>query len=105
MVDIIDRNDNCTCGRRPCIIVQNDIGNEFSPTTIVVPLTTKLKKLEMKTHVLLINPLHEDINSMALCEQVLTVSKSNIVGYVGELNENDMMRVSVGLMCSLGILM
>ena len=38
-------------GKRPWVIVQNNMGNQFSPTSIVVPLTTKLKRLEMPTHV------------------------------------------------------
>ena len=38
-------------GKRPWVIVQNNLGNQFSPTSIVVPLTTKLKRLEMPTHV------------------------------------------------------
>ena len=38
-------------GKRPWVIVQNNMGNQFSPTSIVVPLTTKMKRLEMPTHV------------------------------------------------------
>lgn len=38
-------------GRRPWVIVQNNVGNQFSPTSIVVPLTTKFKRLELPTHV------------------------------------------------------
>lgn len=38
-------------GKRPLVVVQNNVGNQFSPTSIVVPLTTKFKRLEMPTHV------------------------------------------------------
>lgn len=40
-------------GKRPWVIVQNNMGNQFSPTSIVVPLTAKMKRLEMPTHVAL----------------------------------------------------
>ena len=76
---------------RPVLVIQNDIGNKFSPTTIIVPLTSKKKKRELKTHVLITrteeNGLAED--SVALCEQVRTIDKKRIkagLGYISELS-------------------
>lgn len=43
-------NSHIQAGKRPWVIVQNNVGNQFSPTTIVVPLTTKIKRLELPTH-------------------------------------------------------
>lgn len=40
-------------GKRPAIIVQNDIGNHFAATTIVIPFSTKLKKINQPTHTLI----------------------------------------------------
>ena len=58
-------------GKRPWVIVQNNMGNQFSPTSIVVPLTTKLKRLEMPTHVAI---TWGDLQpSMVECEQVRVI--------------------------------
>lgn len=102
-VDIKQRLDSVQSGKRLCVIVQNDLGNTFSPTTIVVPLTTKLKKLNMKTHVVIRN--HDlQRTSMALCEQIFTVSKENLVEKVGELSPMEMREISIALMSSVGVL-
>lgn len=65
-------------GRRPCVVVQNSLGNQYSPTLIVLPLTKKIKNLDQATHLLVKkdeeNGLHHD--SMLLAEQVATVDKS-----------------------------
>ena len=74
---------------RPVVVIQNDIGNRHSPTTIVVPLTSKLKKKGMKTHVFIEktkeNGLSED--SVALCEQVRTIDKSRIKTKIGKISD------------------
>ena len=77
-------------GYRPCVIVQNDIGNKFSPTTIVVPLTKELKKTNLPTHEVV---KREDanglkLNSMGLCEQIITINKSSIIKKVGQVTNN-----------------
>ena len=77
-------------GVRPVLIVQNDIGNKFSPTTIVVPLTTRNKKSNVPTH----SEIHKDINnglkedSIALCEQLRTIDKERLKNKVGSV-DND----------------
>lgn len=79
-------------GIRPCIVIQNNSGNRFSCTTIVIALTTKIKKLNQPTHALLIpdedNCLKEE--SMILGECIRQISKSRIIGYIGSVkNEKD----------------
>ena len=68
-------------GKRPAVVIQNDIGNKFSPTSIVVPITSAIKKLNMPCHKLLRctkeNGLIE--NSMILGEQVQVISKTDII--------------------------
>lgn len=67
----LDENTNITQGYRPWLVVQNDIGNAHSSTTIVVPLTGHLKRLDLPTHIPII---WADLRpSTALCEQIRTV--------------------------------
>lgn len=75
---------------RPAIVIQNCIGNQFSPTTICIPLTTQNKK-DLPTHYKLYKtdyPFLDD--SIVLCEQVTTIDVSEqIVQYVGMIRQED----------------
>lgn len=89
-------------GRRPVIVIQNDIGNRFSPTTIVIPLTSKRKKRYQPTHVLIeaneTNGLSMD--SIALLEQIQTISKDWLDSKIGTVDcsiLNTALEISVGL--------
>ena len=87
-------------GLRPCVIVQNNRGNEHSPTTIVVPLTTKSKKL-LPTHKVVREGTK---NSIALCEQVRTVDKSRISGRaISKCSPHTMEQIDLALKISLGL--
>lgn len=74
-------------GIRPCIIIQNNCGNLYSTTTIVMPLTTQIKKLGQPTHTLIkrnnINGLTR--NSMVLGECIRQVSEKRIIKYIGSI--------------------
>lgn len=76
-------------GIRPAVIVQNDIGNAYSTTTIVMPITSKIKKVNQPTHTLLKkndnNGLSED--SMVLGECMRQISKKRIVKYIGTVED------------------
>lgn len=101
-VRLENSSDHVTDGIRPCVIVQNNIGNVFSPNVIIVPITSKIKKEEMKTHVIIKeNALL--VTSMILCEQIMTVSKECINSYIGKLSSENLSRVNVALLHSLGI--
>ena len=66
-------------GYRPCLILQNNLGNAYSPNVIVIPLTSHLKKVNQPTHVIL--PAKEtglERDSMALCENPVSVSKERL---------------------------
>lgn len=91
-------------GIRPAVIVQNDVGNMHSPTTIVCPLTSKTKTMSA-THVEL-NPKDCGIikESTVLCEQVRVIDKSRIKKKLGEINNmkkiadiNQKIMISIGL--------
>jgi len=68
-------------GIRPAVIVQNNIGNKFSPTVLVIPLTSEIKKVNMPTH----NVMHKtmlnglDTDSMLLGEQTTAIDKKRIL--------------------------
>lgn len=90
-------------GVRPCVIVQNNKGNMWSPTTIVVPLTTKIKKEDQPTHEV-IDPkdaIGLNQKSMALCEQLVVINKDSLIEKVGEVNEK--MMKNIGKACSVSI--
>lgn len=87
-------------GIRPCVIVQNNKGNEHAPTTIVVPLTTKTKKL-LPTHRVVREGTKE---SIALCEQVRTIDKCRISGRaIGKCSPHTMEQIDLALKISLGL--
>ncbi len=91
-----DGTGNEQNGWRPGLIFQNNTGNRFSPNIIALPLTTRLKKTEQPTHVVLTaaeTGLPRD--SMVLCENPECMSKARIGGYITSLTEEQMAAVAV----------
>ena len=85
-------------GTRPVLIIQNDLGNRFSPTVIILPLTSKMGKAPLRTHVPLLPPQGGVRKpSIILCEQVRTLEKSRLKGYLGHLPPDKMQRVETAL--------
>lgn len=76
-------------GIRPVVIVQNDIGNKFSPTLIVLPITSEIKKENMPTHCLIHKSVSNSlkVNSMVMAEQIRVIDKSRILDYVGHIDD------------------
>lgn len=73
-------------GRRPGVIVQNNVGNSHSPNLIVIPLTSKINKHKIPTHVFLeADKCGLQKDSIALCEGISNVSKENVFDYVTTL--------------------
>lgn len=75
-------------GVRPAIIIQNDTGNYYSSTTIVIPMSTKIKNLRQSTHTLLkrgTSGLKED--SMVLGECIRQISEKRIIKYIGKISD------------------
>lgn len=87
---------------RPVLVVQNNIGNKFSPTVTVVPLTTKRKKNNLPTHVL-INDLFLTSPSIALVEQIRTIDKSRLMKYLGTLDANIMNEINKAIAIQMGL--
>lgn len=93
-------------GVRPVLIVQNNTGNQFSPTVIVAPITSKMMKKRLPTHVYLQQNQEQyglDRASVVLAEQVRTVDKQRMKWFVGELDEMAMKRVDRALAISFGM--
>ena len=88
-------------GMRPVLILQNDIGNRFSPTTIVIPLTSIQKKKSQPTHVIVDCDFLES-ESTLLLEQVRTIDKTRLSDYLGQISKEDMERVETAMAVSLG---
>ena len=77
-------------GVRPVLVIQNDVGNEFSPTVVVIPLTTKNKK-ELPMHYLIEKKKYNFLlnDSIALTEQPRSIDKERFKVYIGTLNKKD----------------
>lgn len=89
-------------GIRPVVIIQNDVGNRYSPTTVVVPLTSQNKK-EIPTHVNLCPEDGVARPSTVLCEQPFAVDKSRLMKKLGTLSENKIEDINKKIMINLGI--
>ena len=90
-------------GIRPVVIVQNDLGNQSSPTVIVAPLTTQRKKRSQPTHVEVLPPDGGlKYPSMVLCEQLRTVEKSRLDRYIGHFSLETLRMVDAALLEALG---
>lgn len=88
-------------GYRPCVIVQNDLGNYYSPTSIVAYLSTSSKK-DLPTHVAVeCWGLHE--RSIVMLEQLQTVDKERLHRMIGTLPKEKMKEINKALTISLGL--
>ena len=89
-------------GIRPVIIIQNDVGNFYSPTVIVSAITSKTTKKGIPTHKKVGNSKLRD-ESIILLEQIRTIDKKRIKDYICSLNKEEMKNVDKALMLSLGL--
>lgn len=91
-------------GVRPVIIVQNDVGNKYSPTTIIVPLTKKVRlKINQPTH-FWINPFGNiRFDSIVLTEQIRVIDKSRLKKRIGIINNKTMQEIDNKILIALGL--
>jgi mRNA interferase MazF len=89
-------------GYRPVLIIQNDIGNKYSPTVIVAIITSRHTKANLPTHIWLNNECGLPKESMIECEQVRTIDKSRLKDFVGAVSQEVMQEIDKGLKISLG---
>lgn len=91
-------------GIRPVIIIQNDIGNRYSPTVIVAAITSQINKAKLPTHVEISSEeygLNRD--SVVLLEQLRTLDKKRLKEKIGHMTEDDMKKVNKSLLISLNL--
>lgn len=92
-------------GIRPVIIVQNDIGNKYSPTVIVAAITSQINKAKLPTHVEISSEeygLNRD--SVVLLEQIRTLDKKRLKEKIGHMTDSDMKKVNKSLLISLALI-
>lgn len=89
-------------GRRPVVVIQNDIGNAYSPTVVVVPATSKAKHA-LPTHVPVCKRDKLDDKTIFLCEQVRAIDKSRIGDFICCLTEETMKKIEDSLKVSFGM--
>lgn len=90
-------------GTRPVLVLQNDDGNFYCSTLIVAPLSSKLKKLDLPTHVLLQRGRELRLTSIVELEQIRTIDKQRILDYIGKLSHEQMEKVDHAIHVSLGL--
>ena len=90
-------------GIRPVLVIQNNVGNKYSPTLIITPLTSKAKKLAQPTHVIIGKSFGLTEYSYALLEQIRTIGRNRLLEYVGSVDESVMVKVDDALRVSLNL--
>ncbi|WP_071027968.1 type II toxin-antitoxin system PemK/MazF family toxin [Peptoniphilus raoultii] len=91
-------------GVRPVVVVQNDVGNKYSPTLIVAAITSQLNKAKLPTHVNVkakTVPLPK--NSVILLEQIRTIDKKRLREKIGKFGDDVMDSIDAAIKVSLGI--
>ena len=91
-------------GIRPVLIIQNDVGNRYSPTVIAAAITSQTSKSRLPTHINIDSKefgLMKD--SVILAEQIRTIDKSRLMEKIGQVDENVMGQVNAALGISFGL--
>ena len=90
-------------GLRPVLIVQNDVGNKFSPTVIAAAITSQVNKTKLPTHIQLDKKCGLAKESVILLEQMRTLDKTRLREKMGHISENTMSQVNQAISVSLGL--
>ena len=90
-------------GKRPVLVIQNDMGNAHAPTLIVATITTKPDKRKFPIHYLVRDNAAFDVPSTIMLEQLRTIDKSRVLGYLGKIAPREMVNIDRALMLSLSL--
>ncbi|SJZ34398.1 type II toxin-antitoxin system PemK/MazF family toxin [Selenihalanaerobacter shriftii] len=92
-------------GVRPVLIIQNDIGNKYSPTVIVAAITSKIDKAKLPTHVAIdASKYNLEKDSVILLEQIRTIDKKRLQRQITHLDEEIVSEVNQALEISVGLI-
>ncbi|MDP4086405.1 MAG: type II toxin-antitoxin system endoribonuclease NdoA [Bacillota bacterium] len=92
-------------GVRPVLVIQNDIGNRFSPTVIVAAITAQIQKAKLPTHVEIDAKRYGfERDSVILLEQIRTIDKQRLTDKITHLDDEMMEKVDYALEISLGLI-
>ncbi len=90
-------------GIRPVLIVQNDVGNRYSPTVIAAAITSQTGKARLPTHIEIGADAGLSKSSVVLLEQIRTIDKRRLKDRMGHLDENTMQQVNEAITVSFGL--
>ena len=90
-------------GMRPVLIIQNDIGNRYSPTVIAAAITSRTDKTKLPTHIEVGLDSGLAKSSVILCEQIRTLDKKRLKDRMGHLDEETMTLVNEAISVSFGL--
>lgn len=92
-------------GVRPVLVIQNDVGNKFSPTVIIAAITSQINKAKLPTHVeILADEYGLSRDSVILLEQIRTIDKKRLRERIGRLDEDLTEKVNAALTVSVGLI-
>ena len=92
-------------GVRPVLVIQNDIGNRFSPTVIIAAITAQIQKAKLPTHVEIDAKRYGfERDSVILLEQIRTIDKQRLTDKITHLDDEMMEKVDEALQISLGLI-
>ena len=104
LADLSDASGSEQGKVRPVLIIQNDMGNKYSPTTIIVAITARIhSKQNLPTHHRITASVGLKSDSIVLLEQIRTIDKARLRDYVGSISHYDMKQIESKLIISLGI--
>ena len=90
-------------GMRPVVIVQNDVGNRYSPTVIAAAVTSQVSKAKLPTHIEISAGHGLEKDSVILAEQIRTLDKKRLKEQIGCLDEQSLSQLNSALITSFGL--
>ena len=91
-------------GKRPVIIIQNDIGNQYTPTVVVAAITSNLTRAKLPTHIAILSGESGlPVDSVILLDQIFTLDKNKLIKRIGTVNDAVLEQIDNALGISLGL--
>lgn len=91
-------------GVRPVLVIQNDVGNKFSPTVIAAAITSQINKAKLPTHIELSSRVYGlSRDSVVLLEQIRTIDKKRLRERIGHIDDVTMQRINAAIYVSFGL--